>query len=68
VAAQAAVLWSLGAAAQLLVYGPVALTAARLRTWMRGSAAAQARLGRSVGLLLVAAAAMTLHAGLRAVA
>jgi threonine/homoserine/homoserine lactone efflux protein len=67
VAAQAAVLWSLGAAAQVLVYGLVALTAARLRAWMRGSAAAQVRLGRSVGLLLVAAAAMTLHAGLRAV-
>jgi threonine/homoserine/homoserine lactone efflux protein len=68
VAAQAVVLWSLGATAQALVYGLVALAAARVRTWLRASAAAQVRLGRAVGALLVAAAAMTLHAGLRAVA
>ncbi|HEX7640359.1 MAG TPA: LysE family translocator, partial [Burkholderiaceae bacterium] len=46
VAAQAAVLWSLGAAAQVLVYGLVALTASGLRARLRASAATQAWLGR----------------------
>ncbi len=67
-AAQAVVLGAIIAATQVLVYGLVAQTAGRLRDWLQASATAQARFGRAVGLLLVAAAAMTLHSGLRMLA
>ena len=67
-APQALVLGAIIAATQLFVYGLVAQTAARLRDWLRTSTAAQARFGRAVGVLLLAAAALTLHSGLRSIA
>ena len=67
-APQALVLGAIIAATQLVVYGLVAQTAARLRDWLRTSTAAQARFGRTVGVLLLAAAALTLHSGLRSIA
>ena len=66
-ASQAIVLGAIIASVQVLVYGLVAQTAARLRGWLRTSATAQACFGRTVGTLLVIAAALTLHSGLRAI-
>jgi len=66
-AAQALELGTITAAMQVLVYGFVAQTAASLRARLLANAAAQARFGRAVGALLLAAAALALHSGLRAV-
>jgi threonine/homoserine/homoserine lactone efflux protein len=67
-ALQAAVLGAIVATTQALVYGSVAQAAGRLRVWLQGNAGAQAMFGQAVGLLLVAAAALALHSGLRTVA
>lgn len=63
---QAAWLFAAGAAAQLLVYGSVALAAGQVRGWLRTSAQGQLALGRSVGLMLMLTAAWALMTGWRA--
>jgi threonine/homoserine/homoserine lactone efflux protein len=63
--AQATVLCSIIATTQVVVYGVVAQCAAALRARLQASAAAQATFGRIVGATLLAAAGLTLHAGLR---
>lgn len=59
-AGQAAVLWAITAAMQVLVYGAVAVGAERLRTRLAQSAGAQIALSRQVALLLAGTAAWTL--------
>jgi len=53
------------AAAQVLVYGGMALAAGRMRGWLAGSAGAQVATGRAVGALLMLTAAWTLAQGWR---
>lgn len=65
VALQGFVLFLIGAAAQLLVYGGMALAAGRVRGWLAGSAGAQVTTGRAVGALLMLTAAWTLAQGWR---
>lgn len=65
IALQGLVLFLIGALAQVLVYGGMALAAGRMRGWLAGSAAAQVATGRAVGALLVATAAWTLASGWR---
>ncbi|MGZ5180202.1 MAG: LysE family translocator [Ramlibacter sp.] len=60
IAVQAFALWAIVATTQVVVYGAVALGAARLRDSLGGRPAAQARLGHAVGMLLLATAAWTL--------
>jgi len=66
IALQGFVLFLIGALAQVLVYGGMALAAARMRSWLAGSAGAQVTAGRAVGLLLIATAVWTLASGWRA--
>jgi len=65
IALQGLVLFLIGALAQLLVYGGMALAAGRVRGWLAGSAQAQITTGRVVGALLIATAAWTLASGWR---
>lgn len=65
IALQGFVLFLIGALAQVLVYGGMALAAGRVRGWLAGSAAAQVATGRAVGALLFATAARTLASGWR---
>lgn len=65
IALQGLVLFVIGAMAQTLVYGGVALAAGRVRGWLAGSAATQVATGRAVGALLMATAVWTLAAGWR---
>ncbi len=65
VALQGFVLFLIGALAQVLVYGGMALAAGRVRAWLAGSAGTQIAAGRAVGALLVATAAWTLANGWR---
>ncbi len=65
VVAQSLVLAAITAGTQALVYGAVAVAAARVRTLLRTSARAQQGLGRAVGALLFAAALWTLWQGWR---
>jgi len=65
VLAQATVLCGIIATTQMLVYGLVAQCAATLRARLQASASGQVAFGRIVGATLVAAAGLTLHAGLR---
>jgi threonine/homoserine/homoserine lactone efflux protein len=65
IALQGLVLFLIGALAQVLVYGGMALAAGRMRAWLAGSAAAQVTTGRAVGALLIATAAWTLASGWR---
>lgn len=62
---QVFILFLIGALAQVLVYGAMALMAAQMRARLAGSAAAQVVLGRTLGLLLMGMAAWTLSAGWR---
>jgi threonine/homoserine/homoserine lactone efflux protein len=62
---QALVLFLIGAASQILVYGSVALAAARARDWLRGNSISQARFAITVGAMLIATAAWTLWSGWR---
>ncbi|HEY9106687.1 MAG TPA: LysE family translocator [Roseateles sp.] len=62
---QGLVLFLIGAVAQLLVYGGMALAAGRVRGWLAGSASAQVATGRAVGSLLMATAAWTLASSWR---
>lgn len=62
---QALLLFAVGAASQVLVYGSVALGADRVRDWLRDSAQSQVALGRALGLLLVLSAAWALMSGWR---
>jgi threonine/homoserine/homoserine lactone efflux protein len=62
---QAFVLFLIGAANQLIVYGSVALAAARARQWLASSAASQIAFARAVGALLIVTAGWTLWSGWR---
>jgi threonine/homoserine/homoserine lactone efflux protein len=62
---QAFVLFMIGAACQIVVYGSVALAAARVRTWLGASSASQIAFGRAVGALLIGTAMWTLWSGWR---
>jgi threonine/homoserine/homoserine lactone efflux protein len=66
IAAQAAAMWAIVAATQVLVYGSVAIGAAQLRDRIVERPAAQARLGHAVGALLLATACWTLARAWRA--
>lgn len=61
---QAVALGLIISAAQLIIYGGVALGADALKTWLSTSAMGQVRLGRAVGLVLIATAAWTASRGL----
>jgi threonine/homoserine/homoserine lactone efflux protein len=63
-AAQALGLAAITTSTQLAVYGTLALAAARARARLRGNPSTQRRLGRAVGVLLLAAAAWTAAHGL----
>ncbi len=63
--AQAIALSAITALTQAVVYGAVALAAARVRLWLRTNARAQVRLGRAVAGLLMLAAAWTATLGWR---
>jgi len=65
IALQGFVLFLIGALAQVLVYGSMALAAGRARSWLAGHADAQIATGRLVGALLMATAAWTLCTGWR---
>jgi threonine/homoserine/homoserine lactone efflux protein len=65
IALQGFVLFLIGALAQLLVYGSMALAAGRVRGWLAGNAGTQIATGRMVGALLIATAAWTLFKGWR---
>lgn len=57
---QALAMWAIVATTQVVVYGSVAVGAARLRVALGGRASAQARVGHAVGVLLLGTAAWTL--------
>ena len=63
--AQAAVLGAIIIATQLAVYSPLALAAARARGWLVDRPQALARVGRGIGLLLIAIALVSLLEGWR---
>jgi threonine/homoserine/homoserine lactone efflux protein len=65
IALQGFVLFLIGALAQVLVYGSMALAAGRVRDWLAGNADTQIATGRMVGALLIATAAWTLFSGWR---
>jgi threonine/homoserine/homoserine lactone efflux protein len=60
---QAFVLFLIGAASQTVVYGSVALAAARARDWLRGNSKSQARFAMAVGVMLLLTAIWTLWNG-----
>lgn len=62
---QALVLFLIGAASQTIVYGSVAVAAARARDWLIGNSTSQARFAITVGAMLIATAAWTLWSGWR---
>jgi threonine/homoserine/homoserine lactone efflux protein len=62
---QAAWLGLITAATQATVYGAVALASAHLQSGVAARPQANARIVQSVGLVLIAAAALTLYSGLR---
>jgi threonine/homoserine/homoserine lactone efflux protein len=62
---QAFVLFLIGAASQIIVYGAVALAAARVRRWLASSAASQILFARAIGALLIFTALWTLWTGWR---
>lgn len=62
---QALVLWLIIAVTQAGVYGGMALGADRVRGWMLGRPGVNVLLGRTVGVLLVAAAIATGYGGWR---
>ncbi len=63
VVAQSLVLSAITAGTQALVYGAVAVAAARARTLLRANASAQQRLGQAIGGLLIGVAAWTVMQG-----
>lgn len=63
--AQAAVLGAIIIATQLAVYSPLALAAAQARGWLVDRPQALARVGRGIGLLLIAIALVSLIEGWR---
>lgn len=65
IAAQSVALGAITAAAQIAVYGGVALAAAQLRVWLRGSSASQTTFSHWLGGLLVLTAVWTLWMGWR---
>ncbi len=62
---QAFVLFLIGAASQIAIYGTVALAAAHVRNWLASSAASQIAFARVVGVLLIGTALWTLWTGWR---
>lgn len=60
---QATVMAVMIAATQFAIYGGLAIAAGKSRDWLVGSPQATAILGRSVGALLIAVAALTLWRG-----
>jgi threonine/homoserine/homoserine lactone efflux protein len=62
---QAVVLFAIGAASQIVVYGSVALAASRVRDWLASSSASQIMFARAIGGLLIATALWTLWTGWR---
>lgn len=62
---QAAALWAIIAACQAGVYGGMALVGERVRSWLESRPAANLRVARGVGALLVAVAAFTAWEGWR---
>jgi threonine/homoserine/homoserine lactone efflux protein len=60
---QVVVLFAIGAANQIVVYGSVALAASRVRDWLASSTASQIAFARAIGVLLIATALWTLWAG-----
>jgi threonine/homoserine/homoserine lactone efflux protein len=62
---QAFVLFLIGGVCQILVYGSVALAAARVRVWLGTSSSSQMVFGRVVGFLLIGTAVWTLWSGWR---
>jgi threonine/homoserine/homoserine lactone efflux protein len=62
---QGAVLWSIGAACQILIYGSVALLAATLRSRLERDPAAALRISRVVGGMLIAVAVIAAANGWR---
>lgn len=62
---QAVVLWAIIAACQAGVYGGMALVGERVRGWLESRPAANLRVARGVGALLVAVAAFTAWEGWR---
>lgn len=62
--AQAGVLGLITAATQLAVYGGLALVAARARTALAAQPKAAAWVGKAIGAVLIAAAALTLYGGI----
>ncbi|WP_372526407.1 LysE family translocator [Piscinibacter sp.] len=57
IVAQSLVLGAITSFTQAVVYGSVAVGAARARIWLRGNARLQVRLGRTVGVVLMLVAA-----------
>lgn len=64
---QGTVLWTLGAVCQVVVYGSVALLAAKMRSWLERDPAAGARVARVVGVMLILMAVLTAVNGWRGV-
>jgi threonine/homoserine/homoserine lactone efflux protein len=62
---QSAVLGAITALTQIVMYGGVALGAARLRHWLRTNGTAQIWLGRCVGASLIGVAIWTASEALR---
>jgi threonine/homoserine/homoserine lactone efflux protein len=62
---QALVLFLIGGACQIIVYGAVAPAAARVRVWLGASSSSQVAFGRAVGALLIGTALWTLWSGWR---
>jgi threonine/homoserine/homoserine lactone efflux protein len=63
---QSFALGAITATAQIAVYGGVALAAAQLRVWLRGSSKSQTAFSHWLGGLLVLTAVWTLWMGWRA--
>jgi len=66
-ASQAIVMGGIIALIQMLVYGAVVQTAESLRVWLQTSSAGQIYLARTVGIVLISAAVLTLSSGLQTI-
>lgn len=62
---QGALLWSIGAVCQVVVYGSVALLAGKLRDKLEADPAAAPRIGRAVGAMLMLVAVLAAVSGWR---
>ena len=64
---QAVILGGIIAFCQIAIYGAVAMGAGAIQTGLRENPSGQIRLGQSIGLLLMGAAALTFWQGLKLV-